>query len=240
MPVPETGPQETLNALLHWEIAGAVIVDIMAFRLGVSLGRKLAGKSWPDSILATADIFVSMPPTGSDRSVFRLRALNGEKVAFTLEGFGWRLGSFNKEGIALPDGVVAYISNFALIIQEVGLLAEEGASYLSFSGGLLIEWPSGLEGGLTVKRLRFRVAGDETRPGVKMDGFFLLARNSDASVVLEAGGYYTEQEAEGDAHERVRLHRDDRAGRPVRSPTGSASICWSGSAAARRASSTTS
>ena len=49
-----------------------------------------------------------------------------------------------------------------------------------------------------MKRLRFRVAGDETRPGVKMDGFFLLARNGDASVVLEAGGYYTEKETEGE------------------------------------------
>ena len=68
----------------------------MGFRLGFSLGRKLApeqvvGRQHP----ATADLFVSMPPTGSDRSRFRLRALNGEKVAFAMEGIGWRLGSFN-------------------------------------------------------------------------------------------------------------------------------------------------
>ena len=75
-----------------------------------------------------------MPPTGKDRSRFRLRALNGEKVAFPLEGFGWRFGSFNKEGIALPDGVVAYFWNFALVISELGLRAEEGATYLVVLG----------------------------------------------------------------------------------------------------------
>ena len=196
-PIPGTGAQGAINAILHWEIGGAVILDIMSFRLGLSIGRKFFGeKSWADSTLATADVFVSMPPTGSDQSTFRLRALNGEKVEFTMEGIGWRLGSVNLKGLALPDGVVAYISNFALVISEVGLLAEEGASYLSFSGGLLIELPSGLEGGATVKRLRFRVAGNEARPGVRMDGFFLFARNRDASVALEAGGYYTEEKTD--------------------------------------------
>jgi hypothetical protein len=196
-PVPGNGAERAINAILHWEIGGAVILDIMSFRLGLSLHRKfVADKSWGDSTLATADIFVSMPPTGSDRSWFRLRALNGEKVEFTMEGIGWRLGSVNLKGLALPDGVVAYISNVALVLSEVGLLAEEGASYLSFSGGLLIELPSGLTGGATVKRLRFRVAGNDARPSVKMDGFFLFARNADASVVLEAGGYFSTQETD--------------------------------------------
>ena len=85
-------------------------------------------------------------------------------MAFAVEGVGWRLGSFHIEGVALPDGVVAYFWPFALIISELGLHAEEGASYLSFSGGLGFQQPSGIEGGLAVKGLRFSVAGNEARP----------------------------------------------------------------------------
>jgi hypothetical protein len=189
---PTVGYKVDQPALFHFEIAAAVIVDVMAVRAGFSIGRKLDDKSFKDCALLTADLFVSMPPTGSDRSTFRLRGLNGEKVAFAMEGIGWRLGSFNKEGLALPDGVVAYVSNLAFIFSEVGLVAEDGASYLSFSGGLMIELPSGLAGGVTVKRLRFWMSGDPSRPGVKVDGFFLLAHNSDNSVLIEAGGYYSE------------------------------------------------
>ena len=50
-----------------------------------------------------------MPPTGGDKSMFKLRGLNGEKVAFPIEGFGWRLGGMHLEGVALPDGVVITI-----------------------------------------------------------------------------------------------------------------------------------
>ena len=97
MPVPETGPQEKLNALLHWEIAGAVIVDIMGFRLGASLGRKLAGTSRrPDSIarhrrhlrLDAADGIrpVGVPParrSTARRSRSRSRASGGGSEAST-------------------------------------------------------------------------------------------------------------------------------------------------------------
>ena len=189
-PVPGPGPKPKTNELLHWEVAGTVIADVMAIRAGFSLGRYLSGSSWPDSLLLTIDVFVSLPPTGKDTSTFRLRSLNGEKVAFAIEGLGWRLGSLHLEGLALPDGVVAYIANVALVIAELGLKAEDGASYLSFSGGLLVELPSGLKGGVTVRRLRFRVAGNQSRPSVKFDGFFLSARNRDASVVFEGGGAY--------------------------------------------------
>jgi len=193
---PVVGYKVDQPALFHFEIAGAVIVDVMAVRAGFSIARKLEDKSFADSALLTVDLFVSMPPTGSDHASFRLRGLNGEKVAFAMEGLGWRLGHFNKEGLALPDGVVVYVFNYALVISEFGLVAEDGASYLSFSGGLLVELPSGLAGGVTVKRLRFWMSGNESRPRVKLDGFVLLAHNRDNSVLLEAGGYYSEQETE--------------------------------------------
>lgn len=191
LPAPDTGALGLLNRILHWEIAGLVIVDIMGVKIGFSPAKYFGeDASFLDSSLATADLFVSMPPTGSDHSSFRLRGLNGEKVKFPIEGIGWRLGSFHLEGVALPDGVVITIYNFSLIISELGLRAEDGASYLSFSGGIGIEAPSGIKVAVTVKGLRFRVAGNPDAPGTKLDGFFLYA--SGPAFVGEGGGYYRE------------------------------------------------
>ena len=99
------------------------------------------------------------------------------------------------EGVGLPDGVVITVFNFSLIISELGIRAEDGASYLSFSGGLGVEAPSGLELVVTVKGLRFRVAGNPDAPGLKLDGFYLYA--SGPKFVGEGGGYYRDLNAGG-------------------------------------------
>ena len=91
LPAPGTGALGSFNRVLHWEIAGLVILDIMGFKAGVSL-----------------------QPTGGDKSFFRLRGLDGEKVKFPIEGIGWRLGSFHIEGVGLPDGVVVTVWRFSL------------------------------------------------------------------------------------------------------------------------------
>ena len=181
-----------VNALLHWEIAQVLIIDIMGFKLGVSPALLVGEhKSLMDSALLTADLYVSMPPTGSDTSKFRLRGLNGEKVAFPIEGIGWRFGSPHLEGAALPDGVIFFVYKYGLILSELGVRAENGASYLTFSGGLAIDPPKGFELFATVKGLRFRVAGNSDLPAVKVDGFFLRAASGE-SFLLEGGGYYRE------------------------------------------------
>ena len=52
--LPGQTPQRETNELLHVEIAGFVIADIMGFDLGFSLGRKFGqGKSIGDSLIAT-------------------------------------------------------------------------------------------------------------------------------------------------------------------------------------------
>jgi hypothetical protein len=109
MPEPGTGAAATINALLHWEIA-TVVIDIMTIKLGFSFGRFIAEHaSFGDSAIATVDIFVSMPPTGS--GFIKLRSLNGEDVKFIIEGLGWRLGSVHFEGVSMPDGVVIMIAD---------------------------------------------------------------------------------------------------------------------------------
>ena len=121
LPDTGTGAQRVLNGLLHWEIAGTVLLDVMSVRAGLSLGRKFVqGQSFSDSTLLTCDLFVSMPSTGDDDAWFRLRTLRGEKVAFAMEGLGWRLGGLHLEGLALPDGVVAHFGSVAFIIRSSG------------------------------------------------------------------------------------------------------------------------
>lgn len=194
LPAPGTGAAATINTLLHWEIAGAVIIDIMGFRGGYSLGRALGeGRGFGDCFEFTGDLFVSMPPTGGDNAFFRMRSLDGQKAKFALQGLGWKQGSFHFEGLALPDGVAIYFGPVKIIIQEFGIVAEGGGSYLSFSGGLGVELPSGFEGSLTFRRLRFRISGNPNAPFFKLDGIFIALRFS-PTLRLEAGGFFSERE----------------------------------------------
>jgi hypothetical protein len=189
MPQPGTGAAATINALLHWEIA-TVVIDIMTIKLGFSFGRFIVEKaSFGDSALATLDVFVSMPPTGS--GFIKLRSLNGENVKFIVEGIGWRFGSLHFEGVAMPDGVVLIIADkFGLVLQELGLRSEDSATYFSISGGLMIELPSGFSGGFFVRRLRFRTSGNPSAPPFKLDGFYIQIKTT--VFQIDAGGYYTE------------------------------------------------
>lgn len=191
-PDPGQGALATLNQALHLEIAGLLIVDVMGIQIGYSLGKAIGeNKGFADCAEATVDLWVSMPPTGSDTSAFRLRGLSGEKVAFAIEGLGWRQGSFHLEGVSMPDGVVIMIANVVgIVVQEIGISAEQGASYFSVTAGLLVKLPSGFEGGAGVTRLRFRIAGDPSRPSWKLDGFWLRAKGP--TFLLEAGGYFTD------------------------------------------------
>ena len=119
----------------------------------------------------------------------RLRALNGQHVTFTLENAGWRFGEIHLEGIALPgrgDHLVrARLRRLRARADRGGRRSRPAA------GGLVIDPPAGLEGALTVKRLRLRVRGDDSAPRLKIDGFFLGWKSS---VLLIEGGYYSERE----------------------------------------------
>jgi hypothetical protein len=177
--------------LLKWKIADAEI-EILALTVGYSIGRDVGeGRDPGDCLELYGDLWVHIPPSGSDTSVVKLRGLSGEKVSVALRGLGWKQGHFSMEGLAFPDGIVMVLGPVSLVWQEIALLAEQGASYLAFSGGLLLTLPSGFTGGVFFKRLRFRVAGNEAAPAFKMDGFAALIASS--VVTIEAAGYYTDE-----------------------------------------------
>ncbi|MDQ3136264.1 MAG: hypothetical protein M3Q93_01590, partial [Gemmatimonadota bacterium] len=178
------------DSLLHWTIA-SFTVDIVAIRLGYSLGRGITENApFKDSVEATVDLYLSSTPPNPNAAV-QLKSLDGGAVGILIEGIGWRLGAFQMKGASSPAGVVLLFANrFGLILQELGLTAEDGATYFSISGGILLEIPSGFTGALTFQRLRFRVAGDPGTPPVKLDGFFFWLKTT--AFDLQVGGYYRE------------------------------------------------
>lgn len=202
MPEPGTGVSAGINAVLHWEIA-SILIDIMAFRVGYSLGRWLGeNKGFGDCFEATVDVFISSTtaPVSGKGQIFQLRSLNGQRSSYALEGVGWRQGAVHFERASSPDGMaLVFFDTFAIIIQEIGLIAESGASYLSFTAGLAIQMPSGFYGEVIVRRLRFRVAGNPDAPFFKLDGFF--GRIISSTVKIEFGGYFTDTQ-EGDTQIR--------------------------------------
>lgn len=188
--------QDWTNYIFNWKIAD-MEVAILGIRVGYSFGLACGTerRSHVDCLEALVDLFVRMPATAPKSMEFRLQTLSGQPVAFAITGIGWRFGTFHAEGLQLPDGVKALIGEVTFIIEELGMLAESGGTYISFSGGLAIRPPSGFEGGVSVKRLRIRYAGSETAPRFKLDGFF--ARFTAPSFELDAGGYYRDQKLNG-------------------------------------------
>ena len=154
-----------------------------------------------DSAEATVDLFVSSPPTGDDDAFFKLRGLNGEKVAFAIEGIGWRQGSssFGTGLPQLPNGVAVFFGPVRIIIQEIGLLAEQGATYLSITAGVDTPLPKQLRGSVVLKRARFQIKGLADAPRFLLDGFFVSLKSS--KVRIEAGGFFTDK-TEGDVRVR--------------------------------------
>jgi hypothetical protein len=177
--------------LLKFRVLGTTI-EIMGLTVGYSIGRAVGEEAgFGDCFELTGDLFISSEPTGDDDSFFKLRSLQGEALQFAVEGLGWKQGSFSLEGARAPDGVVMVFGPVGFIFQELGILAESGATYFMLSGGLLIEPPGGTAGGVSVKRLRFRIAGNPDAAAFKLDGIFAFFRSD--TVYIEAGGFFTDE-----------------------------------------------
>ena len=193
VPVPGDRALLSFHQALHFEIADTVTVDVIGFQIGYSIGKAVnEGADFADCAELTVDLWVAMKPTGGEGGAVTLRGLSGEDVVFAIEALGWRQGSFHLEGVAMPDGVVVMFANIVgILIQELAVVAEQGASYFSISAGLLLKLPNGFEGGAGVIRLRFRIAGNQSAPSWKLDGFWVLAKGP--TFLLEAGGFYKDE-----------------------------------------------
>ena len=181
------------------ELAGVGLYFI-GFKLGYSIGRHIelsksdtedAGKIFGKSLYATLDLMVTKDEDAGDDRLLSIRSVKSDKVKVILEGIGYDRGDFTiAKKISMPDGVAIWIAKLvAIVIEEFGIVSEDGAGYISFTGGVLWD-TSGFDGGITFKRMRFRYSGNPSAPPFKMDGFFL--RLETETLKIEAGGYYSQ------------------------------------------------
>ncbi len=182
-----------LQKALTWRICnlGIAIVGIRAgFSFGLAFG---AEKRSADSCLVIlADLYVADQAGGGGSSVLKFGA---GKFELVVQGIGYRFGEFHLEGLKMPDGVQATLGPVVFAIEELGMTSEGGGNYICFSGLLAINRPSGFTGGVAVKRMRIRFAGSESAPAFLLDGIFVLF--STPTITIQAGGYYTERDADG-------------------------------------------
>lgn len=200
LPGPTAALPAGVEIFLH-HVIGPVVLDIMALELGYSISRAVEGKPFKESFIATADLFVTMPASGAEGSWIRLRSLNGQPIAFGIQGVGWRFGKLALDGVSLPDGVQVLFGPVALVIEKLGVVAAHGASYLVISGGVAVTPPSGFELAAGVRDLRIKLrGGDHGAPGVTLGGFLLRMRIPDV-VRIEVGGHFLD-EVVGDVRRR--------------------------------------
>ena len=153
-----------------------------------------------DLVVAVADLEL-LVDQGADTPVKLKPDLNKPKVIIVRD-FGWRLGSFSIGKFWDPDGadLVAF-DTIRLHLDEYGFVSDpNGGRYFALSATL----PLGTEavkpkpgtpatpdkdqfknagGGLTVHRLRTKIAGDESAPQTLLDGITLGFREGPVQIV---------------------------------------------------------
>jgi hypothetical protein len=192
--VTHDGTPRDLEKLLRFEIFGFAI-DIMGVKVGYSLGRalgKVDPKAFGDCFEFLVDLFLSKLPAGDKNPFLSIEVPKG----VIMENVGWSQGSMHLDGLSFPAGAsVSVVKKWKLIVREIAVLAESGASYLSISGGLVFPLPSGWSGKFELRRMRFRIEGDPSAPFFKMDGFFI---HIDAvPTTIDFGGYYRDDTKDG-------------------------------------------
>ena len=152
-----------------------------------------------------------MPPTGSEHSA--LPAPRAERREGRVRDGGRRLAPRQRStsrGWRCRTASSSTSRTSALVISELGLSAEDGASYICVLGRPAARAAERHEGRADGRRLRFRVAGDPARPAWKIDGFFLLVSNRDAELPDRGGRLLHRAGDRRHARARVRLHREAR------------------------------
>lgn len=210
---------DAANIALRISLSDWVVVDLVALTVGFSFGR-LSDFPVEKSFEATGDFWLhepgahppprpgeSPPPPSNVRAArrngLRIETTSGQPLSIVLQGLGYKYGAFTfGDAISLPDGARIMLGPVGLIVFDLGSTEEDGATYFSISGGLLVELDA-VEVASWFRRLRFRIAGEPTAAPFKMDGFGLMVRIPDL-LKLEVLGYYSDEILRPDAAPALR------------------------------------
>ncbi|MEM9549684.1 MAG: hypothetical protein AAGA05_00830 [Pseudomonadota bacterium] len=179
----------------------AAAVDVIRARVGVSISE--LQKNSPDAgkaIQAIGDILIREKPDSEGESV-QIQTDDDKPFEAALVDVGWDRGkisgSFEKiEKVALEMGP------FTLELREVGLVAEQGATYINISGGIR-QNADPLEGKIWFERLRGRLAGNPDAPDFKIGGFGAELKYEDIVQVSVHGHFRNDVLSDGT---RIREH----------------------------------
>ncbi len=186
---PPTGDHIPLSRLVFWTF----VVDIFRVRAGVSL-QELTGKSpQPKSPFQfLGDIIIrekTGEPPGAAGAV-KVTREDGRPFEAALTDIGWDRGK-PSGNMVMPHGAQVHLHTFLLEIHEMGLAYENGATYLSVSGGVRADY-SPFEGGVWFTRLRGKLAGNPDAPGFLLGGIGLEFKVESVVEITAHGSYRDE------------------------------------------------
>jgi hypothetical protein len=145
------------------------VVDIIRARFGLSLSALQkpevdAGKV----IQALGDILIREKPD-TESSPVKVKTEDGKPFELALVDVGWDRGSISGSILKQKD-LTLTMGPFALELHEAGFVAEDGATYISLSGGIR-QSTDPFTGRVFFERLRGRLAGNPDAASFKIGGF---------------------------------------------------------------------
>lgn len=166
------------------------VVNIIRARFGLSLTALQArdvetGKA----IQALGDILIREKPD-TESSPVKVKTEDGKPFELALVDVGWDRGSISGSIVKQKD-LTLTMGPFALELHEAGFVAEDGATYISLSGGIR-QTTDPFTGRVFFERLRGRLAGNPDAASFKIGGFgaSLEVKNT---VTIEVHGAYRNQ-----------------------------------------------
>lgn len=165
----------------------AIDVQILRGRFGVYISELQKDEVDAGSaIQGIGDILAREKPDGDSQPV-RPETEDGKPFELALVDVGWDHGK-PSGSIAKAQGVTLTMGPFALELHQLGLIAEQGATYISVSGGIR-QKTDPFEGKVWFERLRGRLAGNPDAPDFKLGGFGASLEIKD-TVEIEVYGHF--------------------------------------------------
>lgn len=138
------------------------------------------------AIQGICDILAREKP-GTDSQPVQVETEDDKPFELALIDVGWDHGK-PSGAIAKAQGVTLTMGPFALELHELGLVAEQGATYINVSGGIR-QKTHPFEGSVFFERLRGKLAGNPDAPDFKLGGFGASLEIKD-TVEIEVHGHF--------------------------------------------------
>ncbi len=173
----------------------AATVAIIRARFGLSLSALQkpdvdAGKA----IQALGDILIREKPD-TEASPVKIKTEDGKPFELALVDVGWDRGSISGSILKQKD-LTLTMGPFALELHEAGFVAEDGATYISLSGGIR-QSTDPFTGRVFFERLRGRLAGNPDAASFKIGGFGASLEIKNTITIEVHGSYRNEVLTDG-------------------------------------------